>query len=65
MPFKAYTPFELREIAYRDSCGIGCLKRNPFKQNTPEWNEWNLGWLVTRSQLAYMAGGCGYERKKT
>jgi len=46
MPFKAYTPFELGEIAHNQNLPI---ESNPFQEGTHDWNEWNVGYLVARA----------------
>jgi len=52
MPFKAYTPFELGEIAFKQGHPISS---NPFTQShkglqtyCPDYNQWELGYLVAK-----------------
>jgi len=46
MPFKAYTPFELGEIAHNQKLP---LETNPYKAGTWEWHEWRAGYLATKA----------------
>jgi len=54
MPFKAYTPFELGEIAYQQGFPI---ETNPFKKiegkprptYNPDYHQWELGYLVAKA----------------
>ena len=41
-----YTTFELGQIAFKQNLPI---ESNPFQEGTNDWNEWNVGYLVTKA----------------